>query len=83
MVQAQTRRLEAAANVRFGSKADLCNAPTHVRFTLNSDRESGLPHTVMSALPLKADVCDANRQVCFGPKADSASLFDHLVSERE
>jgi hypothetical protein len=76
MVQAQTRRLEAAANVRFGSKADLCNAPTHVRFTLNSDRESGLPHTVMSALPLKADVCDANRQVCFGPKADIGQTSD-------
>src|SRR4030095_16434402 len=24
-------------NVRFGSKADMCNAPTHVRFTPNSD----------------------------------------------
>jgi hypothetical protein len=24
----------------------------------------------MSALLLKADVCGANRQVCFGPKAD-------------
>jgi hypothetical protein len=25
---------------------------------------------LMSALPPKADVCDANRHVCFGPKAD-------------
>jgi hypothetical protein len=33
----------------------------------------------MSALPMKADVCDANRQVCFGPEADIA-LFDHLIS---
>ena len=24
-------------HVRFGSKADRCNAPTHVRFTPNSD----------------------------------------------
>ena len=40
------------------------------RFTPNSDRESGLPHTVMSALPLKADACAANRHVCFGPIAD-------------
>jgi hypothetical protein len=24
-------------NVRFGSKADICSAPTHVRFTPNSD----------------------------------------------
>src|SRR5262245_63726959 len=28
-------------NVRFGSKADICVATSHVRFTLNSDRESG------------------------------------------
>jgi hypothetical protein len=27
-------------DVRFGSKADMCNAPTHVRFTPDSDRES-------------------------------------------
>jgi hypothetical protein len=31
----------STADVRFGSKADMCNAPTHVRFTPNSDRESG------------------------------------------
>jgi hypothetical protein len=28
-------------NVRFGSKADICSATADVRFTLNSDRESG------------------------------------------
>jgi DNA-binding NtrC family response regulator len=28
-------------NVRFGSKADICTAIGHVRFTPNSDRESG------------------------------------------
>ena len=28
-------------NVRFGSKADMCAATGHVRFTPNSDRESG------------------------------------------
>jgi hypothetical protein len=27
-------------NVRFGSKADICSATSHVRFTSNSDRES-------------------------------------------
>ena len=36
-------------NVRFGSKADMCNAPTHVRFTANSDRKSGHAQMVMSA----------------------------------
>src|SRR5215510_2245709 len=30
-----------SANVRFGSKADMCGAKRHVRFTPNSDRESG------------------------------------------
>jgi len=50
--------------VRFGSKkADICNAPTHVRFTLNSDRESGHPKIAMSALPPKADRCSAKRNV--------------------
>ena len=29
------------ANVRFGSKADIRAAISHVRFTPNSDRESG------------------------------------------
>ena len=31
----------------------------YVRFTPNSDRESGFPHKVMSALPPKADMCSA------------------------
>src|SRR5262249_39177961 len=57
-------------NVRFGSKADMCAAKRHVRFTPNSDRESGFPQTVMSALPPKADMCSAARDVRFGPKAD-------------
>jgi hypothetical protein len=37
----------------------------------------------MSALPPKADMCSATRDVCFGPKADIRSLVDHLVCERE
>ena len=36
----------------------------------NSDRESGLPQTAMSALPPKADMCAATGDVRFGPKAD-------------
>jgi len=35
----------------------------HVRFTPHSDRECGLPQTVMSALPLKADMCSARADV--------------------
>jgi hypothetical protein len=42
----------------------------HVRFTPNSDRESGPPAKVMSALPPKADMCSATRDVRFGPIAD-------------
>jgi hypothetical protein len=57
-------------NVRFGSKADICAAKRHVRFTPNSDRKSGFPHKVMSALPPKADMCGATTDVRFGPKAD-------------
>src|SRR5262249_43338855 len=30
-------------DVRFGSKADICGATEHFRFTPNSHRESGLP----------------------------------------
>jgi len=48
----------------------MCNAPTHVRFTPNSDRKSGLPQAAMSALPPKADMCGATGDVRFGPKAD-------------
>jgi hypothetical protein len=64
--------------VRFGSEADICSAATHVRFAPDSDRESGPPHTVMSALPLKADVCDANRHVCFGSEADICAAISDV-----
>ena len=57
-------------NVRFGSEADMCGAPTDVRFTPDSDRESGPPQTAMSALLSKADMCGAVPHVCFGPIAD-------------
>jgi hypothetical protein len=36
----------------------------------NSDRESGFPQKVMSALPPKADFCSALDDVRFGPIAD-------------
>jgi hypothetical protein len=36
---------------------------THIRFTPNSDRESGLSQTVMSALHPKADVCGAIKNI--------------------
>ena len=64
IVSAQTLATSEGADVRFGSKADICGAPTHVRFTPDSDRESGYPQQDMSALPLKADVCGATNDVC-------------------
>src|SRR5262245_7993106 len=62
--------LHHGVDVRFGSEADSCSAATHVRCTPNSDRESRHPQTVMSAFPLKADVCGASGHVCYGPIAD-------------
>src|SRR5262249_32295052 len=56
-----------------GSEADMCGAQAHVRFTPNSDRESGFPQTVMSASPPKADMCTALAHVRFGRKADIES----------
>ena len=63
----RTRILEGgcgSCDVRFGSKADICAAQRHVRFTPDSDRESGHPQTIMSALPPKADMCTALADVC-------------------
>src|SRR5262249_16146891 len=63
------------ANVRFGSKADICAATSDDRFTPNSDHESGHPQTVMSALPPKADMCSALAHVCFEPIADIGAIL--------
>ena len=38
---------------------------------------------VMSALPPKADMCGATRDVRFVPIADIDGLFDHLVGTRQ
>src|SRR5262245_19043858 len=65
----------ALADVRFGSKADICAAKRDVRFTPNSDRESRHPQTVMSALPPKADMRSAKPNVCFAPIADIRFLL--------
>src|SRR5262245_62177398 len=79
MLSSRPTTLNRATNVRFGSTADICTAPAHVRFTPNSDRETGLPVKVMSALPPKADMCSAARNVRFGPIADIAVSLDHLI----
>jgi len=69
--------------VRFGSKADICNAKRHVRFTPNSDRKSGHQFRVMSALPPKADMCGATSDVRFGPIADMLNKLSGKYSERK
>jgi hypothetical protein len=66
-------------DVRFGSKADICSAKRHVRFTPDSDRESGFPRKVMSALPPKAGMCAAARDVRFGPKEDIRVLVSVIL----
>ena len=43
MLKAQMALVKIKPNVRFGSKADMCSAKRHVRFTPNSDRKSGFP----------------------------------------
>src|SRR5262249_5042156 len=54
------------SDVQFGSKADICSAKRHVRFTPNCDSESGLPAKVMSALPFfffKQNATESARKV--------------------
>jgi|GEM_PF-2931961 len=57
----QTRLVKGCRHVRFGSKADICTAIGHVRFTPNSDRESGFPQRVMSALGRHSDASNSHR----------------------
>jgi hypothetical protein len=52
------------------SKADMCGARGYVRFTPDSDRESGFSQRAMSALLPIADMCSSLAHVCFRPKAD-------------
>jgi hypothetical protein len=53
IVAVQTCTRKGPADVRFGSKADMCSAKRHVRFGPNSDHESGHP----------------NSHVCFTPES--------------
>ena len=42
-------------------------------------KQTSAAHKPMSALPLKADMCAATGDVCYGPEADIAILFEHLA----
>jgi hypothetical protein len=44
--------------------------------------KADMPQMVISALPPKADMCGANRHVCFGPKADIAPFIQSQVQQR-
>jgi len=62
----------------------MCVAKGDVRFTPNSDRESGIPAKVMSALPSKADMCGAPGMSALGQKRTSDYfLLNHLVGAGE
>jgi len=50
-------------DVRFASEADICGAKGNIRFTPNNDHKNGYPQPVMSASPLKADMCSARADV--------------------
>ena len=53
-------------------------APHNARSALPliATAKADMPQMVMSALPSKADMCDATRHVCFGPIADMRETFD-------
>ena len=57
-------------DVRFGSKADMCGAQDHVRFTPNSDIDCVFRHVRFGPI---ADTCSAAKEF----------LFDHLVRAGE
>jgi hypothetical protein len=45
--------------------------------------KADMPQMVMSALPLKADMCSATRNVCFGPIADMRSFDEHIETPQK
>ena len=63
----------------LGQKQTCAVQQADVRFTPNSDRESGFPQKAMSALPPKADMCGALAHVRFVPIADSCSAEKRIV----
>jgi hypothetical protein len=57
-------------HVRFGSKADICGATNHVRFTPNSDRESRHAAKGHVCFTPESGLCGALAYARFGPIAD-------------
>src|SRR5262245_48602213 len=50
-IQVQPHLDETTADVRFGSKADMCSAQAHVRFTPNSDIDCVFRHVIKDHPP--------------------------------
>jgi len=70
MLTACRHAVKARPMSALGHKRTYALQKSDVRFAPDSDRESGLAQTVMSALPPRADMCGATSDVRFGPKAD-------------
>ena len=58
-------------------------ARLHIAISLVGQKQTCAAQKVMSALPPKADMCGATRDVRFVPIADIAGLFDHLVGSAD
>jgi hypothetical protein len=52
--------LNGCPDVRFGSQADICGAPTHVRFTPNSDIDRVCP---LRGGPRRPNLCNEQSRV--------------------
>jgi hypothetical protein len=74
--------LQKCCDVWMTLNADISQRNCRVRFTPNSDRESGFPQTAMSALPPIADMCGATMDVRFGAIADIPSIHSITSSAR-
>src|SRR5262245_7882014 len=68
-----------SGDVRFGSKADSCSAATHVRFTPNSDRESGHRQPSCPLHPRKRTCAMQLGSPLWANSGHRAVLFDHLI----
>src|SRR5262249_6955888 len=67
-------------NVRFGSKADMCGANSDVRFTPNSDRESGFPQTDHVRFTPKSGHVRCKQQCLLWANSGHFVLLDQFVS---
>jgi hypothetical protein len=59
----------------------ICAAKSDVRFAPNSDRKSVFPHKVMSALPLKADMCGATSADPINRQLGNANEWNLLLNQ--